>query len=176
VRLPSSLRPSCRQPCVKTTPSAINGRAPQAELPGSHGWRQTCFNQLERGSDLLRIEGLTAGTLAAGPRGGDPVFCPLGNQTPLEMRDGPEYMKDQLAGGRVGVDPFLQAEQGNAPLLKRHSRIAENATHSVSQTLSRPQILGEIDQADLHAGADHPMGRITLSSAWRQSQLDDDTL
>ena len=26
---------------------AINGRAPQAELPGGHGRRQTCFYQLK---------------------------------------------------------------------------------------------------------------------------------
>ena len=95
---------------------AINGRAPQAELPGGHGRRQTCFHQLERGSDLLWIEGLAAQTLAAGTGGGDPALGPLGNQTPLEMGDHPEDVEHQLAGGGVGVDPFLQAEQGDAAL------------------------------------------------------------
>jgi hypothetical protein len=30
------------------------------------------------------------------------------------MRDRSEHVEDQLAGGRVGVDPFLQAEQSDA--------------------------------------------------------------
>ena len=34
---------------------------------------------------------------------------PLGDQAPLEMRDRSEDMNNQLAGGRVRVDPFLQA-------------------------------------------------------------------
>ena len=81
---------------------AINGRAPQAELPGGHGRRQTCFHQLERGSDLLWIEGLAAQTLAAGTGGGDPVLGPLGNQTPL-------LADNQLAITGSGWDPELLA-------------------------------------------------------------------
>jgi len=64
------------------------------------------------------------------PRGGDGELAPglvidrhtfgdpLGDQAPLEMRDRSEDMKNQLAGGRVRVDPVLQAEQGNAALLE----------------------------------------------------------
>jgi hypothetical protein len=39
-------------------------------------------------------------------------------------------MKNQLAGGRVRVDPFLQAEQGNAALLEHgdsREQLAESA-------------------------------------------------
>src|SRR6516225_3811019 len=38
--------------------------------------------------------------------GGDPVDCSLGDQTPREMRDHSEHMEEQLAGSRVGVDPY----------------------------------------------------------------------
>ena len=42
----------------------------------------------------------------------------LENMTFIEMRDRSEDMKNQLAGSRVRVDPFLQAEQGNTALLE----------------------------------------------------------
>ena len=82
---------------------AINSGAPQAELPGDHGRRQTCFHQLKRGGDLLWIEGAAPGALAASPGGGDPVFGPLGDQAPLEMRDRSEDMKNQPATEFVSI-------------------------------------------------------------------------
>jgi len=47
--------------------------------------------------------------LALRTGGGNSILGPLGDQAPLEMRDRSEDMKNQLAGGRVRVDPFLQA-------------------------------------------------------------------
>ena len=48
------------------------------------------------------------------------TFIELSCELPdhAEMRDRSEDMKNQLAGGRVRVDPFLQPEQGNAALLE----------------------------------------------------------
>ena len=57
---------------------------------------------------IIGIEGLTPGAFAAGAGGGDSVFCSFGDQPPLEMRDRPEHMEDQLAGGRGGVDLLLE--------------------------------------------------------------------
>lgn len=54
---------------------------------------------------------MAPGALAASPSGGDPIPCSLGDQTPLEMRDRSEHVEDQLAGSRVGVDPFLQGSR-----------------------------------------------------------------
>jgi hypothetical protein len=51
--------------CAGAADFAINGRAPQAELPGGHGWRQTCLNQIERGCNLFRIKRLPSRILAA---------------------------------------------------------------------------------------------------------------
>jgi hypothetical protein len=50
--------------------------------------------------------------LALRTGGGNSILGPLGDPVPLEMRDRSEGMKNRLAGGRVRVDPFLQAEQG----------------------------------------------------------------
>ena len=70
--------------------------------------------------------------LALRTGGGNSILGPLGDQAPLEMRDRCEDMKNQLAGGRVRVDRFLQAEQGNdgrqpsdltAEKLLEHSRL-----------------------------------------------------
>jgi hypothetical protein len=83
-----------------------------------------------RSGDLLWIERVAPGPLAAGPSGGDPVPCSLGDQTPLEMRDRSEHVEDQLAGGRVGVDPFLQAEQSDAALLEHRDRGQQFAERS----------------------------------------------
>ena len=73
-------------------------------------------------------------TPAAGPGGGDPVLGPLGDQTPLEMGDRPEHVEDKLTGGRLGVDPFLQTEQGDATFLEHRDRgqqFAERAVEAV---------------------------------------------
>ena len=55
--------------------------------------------------------------LVAGAGSRNAIFGPLGDQASLEMRDCPEDVKDQLAGGRVSVDPFLQTEERVAALL-----------------------------------------------------------
>ena len=73
---------------------------------------------------------MAPGPLAAGPGGGDPVSCSLGDQTPLEMRDRSEHVEDQLAGGRVGVDPLLQAEQSDAALFEHRDRGQQFAERS----------------------------------------------
>src|SRR5690242_14750548 len=73
---------------------------------------------------------MTPGTPPASASGSDAVLGPLGDQTPLEMRDRSEHVKDELAGGRVGVDPFLQAEQSDAALFEHRDRGQQFAERS----------------------------------------------
>jgi hypothetical protein len=68
----------------------------------------------KRRSNFVGVEGPASWMLAAGAGNRDAILRPLGDQTPLEMRDRAKDVEDQLAGVRVSVDPFLQAEEGNA--------------------------------------------------------------
>ena len=71
--------------------------------------------------DAVLIQRLSARSLAAGAGGRDAILGALGDQPPLEMRDGPEHLEDQLARRRGRVDLLLQAEQGDAaPLQHGH--------------------------------------------------------
>ena len=63
---------------------------------------------------LGHVERLTAGQLSFGARGGDPIPGSLGDQSPLEMGDGPEHMEDEFAGGRRCVDLFLKTQERDA--------------------------------------------------------------
>src|SRR4029077_17742259 len=108
--------------------------------------------------DLLWIERLSSRALAARTGGGDSIFCPFGDQTPLEVRDRPEYMEHQLAGGRVGIDLFFQAEQGDATLLEHGhggEQLPERASEAV-ETDNRERVpFARVGKQRLPAGSLH---------------------
>jgi hypothetical protein len=56
------------------------------------------FDEFERRLHLVGVQGLPARKLAPGSGCGDAILGALGDQPPLEMRDGAEHMEDQLAG------------------------------------------------------------------------------
>jgi len=88
--------------------------------------------------------------LALRTGGGNSILGRLGDQAPLEMRRRSVDMKNQLAGGRVRVDPFLQAEQGNAALLEHGD--SRMATYTSLKRINAVPIRGseiEIDRADV---------------------------
>src|SRR5690349_11219245 len=60
----------------------------------------------------------------------NPLLRPFGDQASLEMCDRSKYVEDQLAGGRVGVDSFFQAEQSDAALFEHHDRGQQFAERS----------------------------------------------
>ena len=72
-----------------------------------------------------------------------------------EMRDRSEDMKNQLAGGRVRVDPFLQAEQGNAALL-------EPTAAAKQLGLGRSTVYREVNRAGIER---YPAGARSLETA-----------
>ena len=84
---------------------------------------------------LVLVYRLAAGSFTSRPRRRDfPVLRPLGDQPTLEMRDGAEHVKDQLTGGRGGVDLFLQAEQGDSTgleLFDDAEKLREGAAEAV---------------------------------------------
>src|SRR3546814_10938436 len=71
---------------------------------------------------LGHVERLTAGQLAFGARGGDPIPGSLGDQSPLEMGDGPDHMEDEFAASRRCVDLFLQTPARTALAAYRLAR------------------------------------------------------
>ena len=107
---------------------------PEAELPRRHGRRQAGGHQLERRRDLIPVERLATGPLAASPGSDDAILGAFGDQPALEVRDGAEHVEHQLARGRAGVDPLLQADERDAALLQhRHRReqLGERPTQAV---------------------------------------------
>src|SRR3546814_20250384 len=85
-----------------------------AELSCCFCRRDARFDQFDGGMYLGHVERLTAGQLAFGARGGDPIPGSLGDQSPLELGDGPEHMEDEFAGGRRCVDLFLTPQEPDA--------------------------------------------------------------
>jgi transcriptional regulator of acetoin/glycerol metabolism len=85
------------------------------------------------------------------------TFTELSCELPdhAEMRDRSEDMKNQLAGGRVRVDPFLQAEQGNAALL-------EPTAAAKQLGLGRSTVYREVNRAGIER---HPAGARSLETA-----------
>ena len=76
--------------------------------------RQTSFNEFLCGGNRLRIQRRSARLSAAFPRRGDAVAGPLGDEPTLEMGDRAEHMEHELAGGRGGVEAFLETHEVDA--------------------------------------------------------------
>src|SRR3546814_10811133 len=67
-----------------------------AELSCCFCRRDARFDQFDGGMYLGHVERLTAGQLAFGARGGDPIPGSLGDQSPLEMGDRSEEHTSEL--------------------------------------------------------------------------------
>jgi hypothetical protein len=100
--------------------------------------------------------------LAPRTGGGNSILGPLGDQAPLEMRDRSEDTKNQLAGGRVRVDPFLQAEQGNAALLSMATVVSNFSSCFAARQMAAAECLRANGR---HAGSGYETGACA-SSRW----------
>jgi len=67
-----------------------------------------------------------AALLAGRPQ---PILRALGDQPSLKVGDGTKDMKHQLAGGRVGVDPLLEADPMDAPALQARDGIDQRVDY-----------------------------------------------
>ena len=76
--------------------------------------RQTGFDEFLCGGNRLRVERRATRLSVALSRRGDAIAGALGDQPPLEVRDGTEDVEHEFAGGRGGVEPLLQADQVDA--------------------------------------------------------------
>jgi hypothetical protein len=93
----------------------VDRRPAKPELACCLGRREARFDQLERGLFFVFIDGRTPRVTPLGLGGCKAALCAFADEPPLKMRDGAEHVKDQLAGGRAGVDLFFQRLELNAP-------------------------------------------------------------
>ena len=96
---------------------SIERGPPQADLPGRLRRRHSTLHQQERGGALVLIEGRPSGRVAFGPA----LAIPSRVRSAIRVvRTGqsPQDVEHQLAGGRRGIELFLQGAQRNAALLE----------------------------------------------------------
>ena len=86
------------------------------------------------GGHGLGVERGSSGPAPALARRGGPVPRALGDQSTLEVRDRPENVEHELAGGRGGVEALLEADQVDATGLEAVDsleQLAKRASQSV---------------------------------------------
>ena len=91
---------------------------PQADLPGRFRRRHPALHQQKRCFPLVLIQRGPSWTAAFGAGVGQAITRPFGDQSPFKLGNRAEDVKHQLAGGRRGIELFLQGEQRDAALLE----------------------------------------------------------
>ena len=99
----------------------------------------------------LRVERRATRLSAALSRRGDAIAGALGDQPPLEVRDGTEDVEHEFAGGRGGVEALLQADQVDAAGLEPvdgFEQLSERASQTVepgdAQSVAGSGVLDEL--------------------------------
>lgn len=137
---------------------AVDGSAPEPDLASRLGWREASLDELQGGADLVGINRLPTRAPTLGPSRRDAILGALGDEPPLEVRDGAEHVEDQLAGGRAGVDLILKAEERDAALLEQgHTgqQFGERSAQAIEAHNSQGVSFASIGQEFGQAGPIH---------------------